>query len=168
MADGPTYRVPRRRRREGRTDYEKRLALLKSGKTRAVVRTQNNNTIVQFIDFDPEGDVVRTQADAHDLEGLGWDGHTGNLPSAYLAGLLAGTRATEQGIEEAVLDIGLHKPTPGSAVFAALRGVLDAGVHIPHGEEVLPEEDRLLGEHISEDVRSAVEETKDEIQEGSA
>lgn len=168
MADGPRYRVKFRRRREGRTDYDSRLALLKSGKTRAVVRKQNNNMIVQFIDFDPDGDIVRAQATAHQLPEVGWDGHTGNLPAAYLTGLLAGARAAEAGIEEAILDIGLHVPTEGSAVFGALRGAIDAGIEIPHGSEVLPDEDRALGGHISDEVRSMTEEAKETILEGSA
>ena len=168
MADGPTYRVPRRRRREGRTDYKKRLSLLKSGQTRAVVRKQENNTITQFVDYDPEGDVVRTQAVAHELKDLGWEGHTGNLPAAYLTGYLAGTRGLEAGIEEAVLDIGRHKPEGGSAVFAALKGILDAGLEVPHGEEILPEEDRHLGAHIDEAIPSMTEEVRDTIEEGSA
>lgn len=168
MAQGPRYRVQRRRRREQRTDYERRLALLKSGKTRAVVRRQNNNTIVQFIDYDPDGDIVLTQATAHDLEPLGWDGHTGNIPAAYLTGLLAGTRAIETGIEDAVLDIGLHKPTPRSGVFSALKGLIDAGMTIPHGDTVLPSDERAHGEHISEDVAETTRTVKDEILEGSA
>jgi large subunit ribosomal protein L18 len=168
MADGPRYHVPRRRRREGRTDYDSRLALLKSGETRAVVRTQNRNTIVQFTDYDPEGDVIRAQATAQDLEAEGWDGHLGNLPAAYLTGLLAGARAREAGVDAAVLDIGLHDPNPGSAVFSALRGALDAGVEIPHDEGVLPEEERAVGAHISEETEDMTTDVKDEILEGSA
>lgn len=167
MAQGPRYRVPRRRRREQRTDYKRRLALLKSGRTRAVVRKQNQNMIVQLIDYDPDGDVVRAQATAHDLDGLGWEGHTGNLPAAYLTGLLAGQRALEAGIQEAVLDIGLHKPNPGSGVFAALEGLLDAGLEVPHGDDVLPGEERVLGEHISEETVDMTTTVKDTILEGS-
>lgn len=167
MAHGPTYRVKFRRRREGRTDYKKRLALLKSGKTRAVVRRQNNTTIVQFIDYDPEGDIVRTQATSRDLESLGYEGHPGNLPAAFLTGLLAGARAIEAGIEEAVLDIGPHNPQPETGVFAALKGVLEAGLDVPHGDEVLPEDDRLTGEHISDEVAANVDEVRTNIQEES-
>ena len=59
-------------------------------------------------------------------------------PRAYLTGYLAGKRAAKNGIEDAVLDIGLRGPAKGSAVFAALKGMIDAGIEIPHGEEVLP------------------------------
>jgi large subunit ribosomal protein L18 len=44
----------------------------------------------------------------------------------------------------------MHEPVPGSKVFAVLKGALDAGLQIPHGEEVLPPEDRISGKHISQ------------------
>lgn len=168
MAHGPRYHVKFRRRREGRTDYRKRLALLKSGKTRAVVRRQNNTTIVQFIDFDPEGDIVRAQATSRDLESLGYQGHPGNLPAAFLTGLLAGQRATEAGIAEAVLDLGPHNPQPQTGVFAALKGVLEAGIDVPHGEAVLPEDDRVTGAHISDEVTANVDDVRTSIQEAES
>lgn len=167
MADGPTYRVPRRRRREGRTDYQNRLKLLKSGKTRAVVRRQNQNVIVQFVDYDPDGDIVRTQANAHELEDHGWEGHTGNIPAGYLTGYLAGLRAGEDGIEDAVLDIGLHKPESGGVLFSALKGIVDAGIEIPHGENVFPDGDRHLGEHIDDETPEMTEAVKESIEEAS-
>ncbi len=168
MAHGPTYRVKFRRRREGRTDYKRRLALLKSGQTRAVVRVQNNTVIVQFVDFDPEGDIVRTQATSRELTSFGWEGHSGNLPAAYLTGLLAASRAKEAGIEDAVLDIGLHVPKAGSTVFAALAGVLEVGIDVPHGEAVIPTEERLTGAHISDEVAQLTQDVQAKIQEASA
>lgn len=164
MAKGPRYRVPFRRRREGKTDYRRRLALLKSGKVRAVVRKTLANTIVQFVDFTPEGDRVLASAISKELERFAWKVGTGNVPAAYLTGYLAGKRALAAGVKEAVLDIGLHPPTGGGRVFAALKGVLDAGVRIPHGEEVLPDEARIRGEHISEEVLKLFEEVKAKLE----
>ena len=43
MSQGPRYRIKLRRRREGRTDYRHRLALLKSGETRIAVRRSLKN-----------------------------------------------------------------------------------------------------------------------------
>jgi large subunit ribosomal protein L18 len=167
MATGPTFRVARRRRRQGLTDYKHRLALLKSRKPRLVVRASNNNTIVQFVEYDESGDRVSGTAQALDLKALGWkDVHTGNLPAAYLAGLLAGRRAKKAGVEEAVLDIGHQTPHAGSQVFAALAGVIEAGVTVPHGEDVLPAEGRLRGEHCSQNVQAAFDEVKKRIDSG--
>ncbi|MEM3848787.1 MAG: 50S ribosomal protein L18, partial [Zestosphaera sp.] len=57
MARGPTYRVPRRRRREGKTDYYRRYRIIKSGqRVRAIVRKTNTQIIVQVVEFSPNGD----------------------------------------------------------------------------------------------------------------
>jgi large subunit ribosomal protein L18 len=146
MATSPRTRVPFRRRREGRTNYRTRLALLKSQETRLVVRRTNGNVIVQFVDWTQGGDAVKATAVAQELKKMGWEGSPKNTPAAYLTGLLAGKRAAEAGVESAVLDIGRHTPTKGSRVFAALKGVLDAGIEVPHGgEDVYPSEERLNG-----------------------
>lgn len=54
MAHGPRYRVPFRRRREGKTNYHKRLKLLKSKKPRLVVRKTLNHHIAQIVVYDPK------------------------------------------------------------------------------------------------------------------
>ena len=146
MATSPRTRVPFRRRREGRTNYRSRLALLKSGETRLVVRRTNGNVIVQFVDWTKTGDAVKATAVAQELAKLGWQGSPKNTPAAYLTGLLAGKRAAAAGVEAAVLDIGRRPPTKGSRVFAALKGVLDAGIDVAHGDEsIYPSEERLNG-----------------------
>ncbi|MCL2549939.1 MAG: 50S ribosomal protein L18, partial [Methanimicrococcus sp.] len=49
MATGPRYKVPMRRRREGRTNYHSRLALLLSKEDRVVVRKSTRNLQIQLI-----------------------------------------------------------------------------------------------------------------------
>jgi large subunit ribosomal protein L18 len=49
MGHGPRYRVPWRRRREGKTNYYKRLKLIRSGKPRLVVRRTNKYIIAQIV-----------------------------------------------------------------------------------------------------------------------
>ena len=163
MAHGPIYRVPMRRRREGRTDYRLRLALLKSRKTRVVVRVTNNNTIVQFVDFDPAGDVIHAQATAQDLASKGWTGSGKSTPAAYLTGLLAAKRAAAAGIEAGVLDIGRRPPTRGGRLFAALKGVVDGGIEVPHDESVVPSQERLTGAHLSKETPAMVEKVKSSL-----
>jgi large subunit ribosomal protein L18 len=149
MAKGPRYKVPHRRRREGYTNYRKRLKLLMSKKVRFVVRITNRRIITQFIAYSPEGDRVLLHIGSEKLREYGWKGDLNNTPAAYLTGLLAGREALKKGIREAILDIGLRSPVKGSRVFAALRGAVEAGVEIPHDEEVLPDDSRILGEHIA-------------------
>ncbi len=146
MATSPRTRVPFRRRREGKTDYRRRLALVKSGETRLVVRRTSGNVIVQFVDWATDGDEVKATAVAQELKKMGWEGSPKNTPAAYLTGLLAGKRAAAAGVASAVLDIGRNVPTKGSRVFAALKGVLDAGIDVPHGDDsIYPSEERLNG-----------------------
>lgn len=165
MAEGTRYRMPLKRRREGKTDYRQRLKLLKSGKVRAVVRPSNRHIRVQFIRYDRDGDRVETSASSKHLEDLGWEGNESNLTSAYLVGYLAGKRAIEKGIEEAVLDIGLNHPEKGGKLFSALNGILDAGVSVPHDPEVLPDESRIKGEHIDDKMSERFEEIKSKLEE---
>jgi len=150
MATGPRYTVPMRRRREGRTNYHQRLRLLKSGKPRLVARKSNRHVRAQLVTTGPQGDNTVVSAVSSDLEEHGWEAPTGNVPAAYLTGLLAGKRAIAAGLEEAVLDIGLNSPTPGSKVFAVQEGAIDAGLEVPHNDDVLADWSRTRGEHIAE------------------
>ena len=150
MGHGPRYRVPWRRRREGKTNYYKRLKLIRSGKPRLVVRRTNKYVIVQVVEARVEGDRVIAAAHSRELvKRYGWLGGTSNTSAAYLTGLLAAARARRAGVAEAVLDIGLATPVPGSRVFAALKGALDAGLKVPHSPEILPPQERIRGEHIA-------------------
>jgi large subunit ribosomal protein L18 len=151
MARGPRFCVPYRRRREGKTDYKARKALLLSGKPRLVSRTSTKNILIQIITAKPEGDFTDVSAHSKEIvKTYGWKAPTGNIPSAYLTGLLCGLKAKSKRIDEVIFDLGLNSPSKGSRSFAALKGVLDAGVNIPHGNEKLPEERRINGEHIAE------------------
>jgi len=150
LARGGRYRVPLKRRRKGLTNYYKRRKLILSEKPRLVVRRTARHVIVQLIGVKPEGDVTYASAYSSELRKFGWKAGTKNTPAAYLVGYLAGLRALSKGFKEAILDIGLHRPTKGARVFAAALGAIDAGLKIPVGEEVLPSEDRIKGAHIAE------------------
>ena len=148
MSDGPNHRVPFRRRREGRTDYRRRLALLKSGRPRAVVRFSRGRVLVALTAYDPAGDRVVAAAESRELRAIEYTGSLVSTPASYLTGYLAGLRAKSVGADEAVLDAGLRRPTKGGRLLGALKGLLDAGVVIPHGEGAFPSKDRLNGSHL--------------------
>ena len=151
MGRGSRYRTPFRRRKEGKTDYRARKALVLSRKPRLVARSSINNIIAQVILAKPRGDEVLVSAQSRELtRKYGWKAPRGNLPAAYLTGLLCGLKAKAKGIEEAILDLGLNSPSKGARVFAVLKGFLDADVQVPHGEEKLPDEKRIEGEHIAQ------------------
>lgn len=146
---GPHRKVPYRRDREGKTDYHYRRSLLRSGKHRLVARISLQHVRAQIASPGDEGDEILASAFSKELSEWDWKGHTANTPSAYLTGLLCGYRALEEGIEECVLDIDRFVASPQAKVFAVLKGALDAGLYIPHEENVLPTEERCRGEHIA-------------------
>jgi len=151
MATGPSYRVPFRRRREGKTNYRSRRALVLSKSPRLVVRLTLKHTILQIVEAEAIGDKVIVSAHSRELaKTYGWLSSGGNVPAAYLTGLLFGFKAMAKGVEKVFLDIGLHIPSKGARIFAALKGVLDAGVEVPHSEDILPDKSRISGEHILE------------------
>ncbi|NPA97348.1 MAG: 50S ribosomal protein L18 [Crenarchaeota archaeon] len=165
MAWGPKYKVPRRRRREGKTNYYKRYKLVRSRKIRVVVRKTNKYIWVQFIYPTPVGDFTIAAAHSKELvKYFGWKGGTKSTPAAYLTGLLAGLRAKKLGIDYAVPDIGLHRPTKGAKVFAALKGVVDAGVEVPLDESIVPSEDRIRGETIARYAETLASENPERFQ----
>ena len=131
------------------TNYYKRRKLILSGKPRLVVRKSNRYLVAQLMAAEPRGDVTLAYCHSRELEKYGWRGGTKNTPAAYLVGLLIGYRALRAGVEEAILDIGLHRFTRGGVLTAVVKGALDAGLKIPIGSGVLPPDYRIRGEHVA-------------------
>ncbi len=171
MATGARYKVRFRRARAGKTDYRARKQLLISRKPRLVVRKSSKHMNVQLIVPGKEGDNTIISANTTELKKYGFTGSTGNLPSAYLAGLLLGSRAKKNGLTEAILDLGLYHATKGGRVYAALKGAVDSGLEIPHDPEIFPAQDRISGKHIDKhrksDISAQFESAKKKIQASS-
>ncbi len=165
MADGPNYETHLRRRREGRTNYGKRLEMLKSGKHRAVIRISNKHARVQFVAYNPDGDETAVVAVSKQLAEYGWDGHTGNLPATYLTGFLAGKRALADGIETAVPDIGAKDQQYASRYYAALQGMQDAGIDININAVALPSDERMQGSHAAAHESDGLDETFENVRD---
>ena len=140
-------RTLRRRRLEKKTDYKARLALLKSGEARLVVRKTNRYIIAQFIHSNIAQDKIIVGITSKDLLSKGWPkeyaGSLKSLPASYLTGYLLGKLAQKHHIKEAVFDIGMHRSFPKSRFYSLLKGAIDAGLNIPFKQEVLPTEEDL-------------------------
>ncbi|MGC8563340.1 MAG: 50S ribosomal protein L18 [Fervidicoccaceae archaeon] len=163
MVGGAKYKIARKRRREGKTNYRKRYVQVLSKKPRLVVRRSNKYIEAKIVDFNIKGDIVKVSAHSIELiDKYGWLGSGSSTMAAYLTGYLLGKRALEKGIQEAVPDIGLRSPTKGSRVFAVIKGAKDAGLNVPASEEVFPGEDRIKGEHVSAYAKT-LKETSPEI-----
>jgi len=168
MAYGKNQRLRFKRRRNGETDYRRRMKMLRGGFARAVVRVTNTQTICQLVNYEPTGDTVKISIDGRTLvEKYGWpiDASRKSIPASYISGYAMAKAVIVAGHKEAVLDIGLAASTPGNRVFAALKGMVDAGMEIPYGESVLPDDDRINGSHIDDSIAKAVEAAKKSIEE---
>ena len=141
--------LPYKRKRQGKTYYKNRLKLLLSNRIRFAVRKSLKGLQVSLIKYDAKGDKVLLTVNSKSLDKIGWKGDNGNLPSAYLTGMLAGKKAISMGINDAVLDLGFNKSTKGSKLYASLAGAVDAGLNIPFNSGIIPAKERLAGEHIA-------------------
>ncbi len=139
-----------KRKRIGKTNYKKRLGILKSKKYRLVIRKSLNNVNLQIIVYEKTGDKILVSAHSSEIKKLGWKYHTGNIPSSYLTGYLLGMKAKKKEIGEAILDIGLYNSTKGSRIYASLKGVIDSGFKIAFSDKILPDDKRIKGEHIKD------------------
>lgn len=149
MATGPRFFVPFRRRKEGKTNYYARMKLVISDRPRMVVRRTNRHVVIQMITAEMDGDRTLVTAHSSELARFGYKGSTSSTPAAYLTGMLFAVKALSANQEAAILDIGLQRATRGARVFAALKGAVAAGLDVPHGEEILPDDNRVKGAHIA-------------------
>jgi large subunit ribosomal protein L18 len=143
------------------TDYRARKKAITSQKPLLVVRISNKNVSSQFVKPTVKGDVVLSSAHSRELSKMGWHGSPKSTPACYLLGLLAGKKAVAAGVKEAVAYNGIAPFVRGSRVAALLKGVVDAGVQVPVGEEAFPDADRLSGKTIADFASKLAGEDKD-------
>ena len=165
MATGPRYSVPFKRKREEKTNYRKRLALLKSNKPRLVIRRTNMRIIAQIIDFNPIGDKTVLSVSNKNLKEYGFPSAVNNTTSAYLTGYLLGKLALKNKIKEAVFDMGLGISSKGNRLYSALSGVVGAGLRVPHDAKMFPSNERLKGAHVKGFDINIFESVKKKIEE---
>jgi large subunit ribosomal protein L18 len=167
MMAGNNRRSIFRRRKAGLTDYRRRLKLLRGEMPRAVVRISNTRTTCQLVSWSADGDLVSVNMTGTDLvKKYGWPSNRSlkSVPASYLVGFAMGKAAVANGASDAVLDIGLAANSKGGRVYAALKGMSDAGLEIPHSEDVYPDEERLNGAHIDDAIAGELEATKNTIE----
>jgi len=133
-------------------------------KYRFVVRITNKDVICQLVSSKVVGDEVHCAAYSHELPRYGLKVGLTNYAACYCTGLLLARRLLKlKGLDEAyegqtevngeyfceefaddedfqkapfvaLLDVGLRRTTTGSRVYAAMKGAVDGGLAIPHGD----------------------------------
>jgi len=153
-----------RRKAQQKTDYKRRLKLLESRQLRLVIRFTNQKIIAQVVKFETKGDKVLVALDSSALKEAGWNYSFKNFPAAYLFGIMVAKEAVKKGHKDAILDTGFNSPLKKSKTYAFLKGVIDGGMNVPHGDkDIFPSEDMLSGKHINE-YANAIKSNKQEYE----
>lgn len=145
----------KRRRKENKTDYLKRLKMLKSRKPRLVVRKTNRYLIAQYVLSPKTQDKIEIGLSSKILLNHGWpkefEGSLKSIPAAYLTGFLIGKKITEGKKETPIIDFGMARTLHKTKIFAFLKGLVDSGINVKHDEKTFPEEERITGKNLKKD-----------------
>jgi len=148
-------RTLRRRRLEQKTDYGKRLKLLKAEKPRMVFRKTNAAVIAQYTLSEAAQDSISFGVTSKKLLKYGWPesfkGSLKSIPASYLTGYLVAKKIQKDGLETPIVDFGMQRTLYKTKLFAFLKGLIDAGLEISCPEEAFPEEERIMGSSMKED-----------------
>ena len=158
----------KRRRKEYKTDYLKRIKLLKSGSPRVVFKKTNKYIIAQYVKSKEAQDKVEMGITSKILIKYGWqkefEGSLKSIPASYLTGLLIGKKILEKKLEKPIIDFGMIRVLHKNRAFAFLKGLKDSGIKVECKEEFFPNEDRIKGKHLKKDFSKMFEEIKSKIQ----
>ncbi len=160
----------RRRRKENKTDYQKRIGLLKGNVPRVIFRKSNRYIISQYIQSKEAQDRIVFGLTSKILLKHGWPedmkGSLKSLPASYLTGLYLGKKIIEKKLSEPILDLGMIRNVNKSRAFAFIRGLIDSGIKIKHKEKSFPAEERIKGKNLKRDFSVIFAKVKKQIEEG--
>lgn len=149
-------KIQKRRRRENKTDYLRRLKLLKSEKPRIVFRKTNKYLIAQYVESHEAQDKIIFGSDSRELLKNGWNanakGSLKNITAAYLFGFMFGKKIQSKKLETPIVDFGMIQTLHKTKVYAFLKGLIDSGLEISCKEEAFPDDARIKGEHLKNKV----------------
>ena len=157
----------KRRKLEGKTDYGKRLKMLKSNSPRIIFRRTNKYVIAQYVTSKEAQDKIEIGITSKKLKQFGWpdefDGSLKSIPASYLTGLLLGKEISKKKLKTPIVDFGMIRVISKNRAFAFLKGIVDAGIKIKCDEKQFPEEERISGKNIKKDFSKMFKEIKSKI-----
>jgi len=155
------------RRKKNKTDYLKRLNLLKGKIPRIVFRKTNNYVISQYVRSREAQDSIEIEVNSKRLLTLGWPekfkGSLKSIPASYFTGYLMGSLIKKNKKEKPIVDFGMIRTLHKTKVYAFLKGLKDSGVEIECEKEFFPEEEKIKGKNLKEDFSGNFQEIKTKI-----
>jgi len=145
-------KIQKLRRRKNKTDYLKRLKLLKSEKPRIVFRKTNKFIISEYIISKEAQDATIIGLDSRKLKEYGWpekaQGSLKSITSSYLTGYLTGKTIIKRNLEMPILDTGMNRAIHKNKIYGFIKGLIDAGIKINCDKNFFPDESRIKGQHL--------------------
>ena len=158
----------KKRRQECKTNYSKRLKLLKGGKPRAVFRKTNKYIVAQYVVSVAAQDKIEIGVTSKHLIKYGWpkeaEGSLKSIPASYLTGYLLGKKILAEKKEAPIVDLGMTRTDHKTKVFAFLKGLIESGVEVNCQEEAFPEQERIEGKAMKEDFSKIINNVKGKIE----
>lgn len=144
-------KINKRRRIEGKTDFAKRIKLLKSESPRIVFRKTSKYLIAQYVDSKEAKDIIKTGITSKILLNYGWPesakGSLKSITAAYLLGILMGKKISDKK-NIPIIDFGMIRNVHKSRAYSFMKGLIDSGINLEHKEGIFPDENRIKGEHL--------------------
>ena len=162
-------RTIKRRRKENKTDYGKRIKLLKSDKPRIIFRKTNKYLILQYVLSENAKDKIQIGLNSKHLLKYGWpeefNGRLKSIPASYLLGYLMGKKIIKEKLAEPILDFGMIQALHKTKVFGFLKGLIDSGLEIKHKKDIFPSEESIQGKNLKTDFSKEFQAIKKKIEE---
>lgn len=161
-------KIQKRRRREHKTDYLKRIKLLKSRSPRIVFRKTNRYVIAQYVETREAQDRVVFGMNSKKLIDYGWPKELKNslksLPAAYLLGIVAGKKIIKEKLKTPILDLGMLRTVHKTKIYAFLKGIVDSGIEIKHKKSIFPDEEKIKGKNLKKDFSKTFDKIKSKVE----
>jgi len=146
----------KRRRKENKTNYLKRMNLLKSEKPRLVFRRTNKYIITQYIFSEEAKDKIVFSITSKELLKHGWpktsEGSLKSITASYFTGFLVGKMILSKKLEVPITDLGMTRTLYKTRVYSFLKGLIDSGLKINCKDEAFPDEKTLQGQVLKNKV----------------
>lgn len=161
-------KIEKNRRSRNKTDYSKRLKLLKSEIPRVVFRKTNRYIIAQYVESEEAQDSIKMGISSKKLISKGWpknmEGSLKSIPASYLTGYLFGIEIKKKKLANPIVDMGMIKAIHKNKAYAFLKGLKDSGIGIKCDESLFPEEEKIIGKNLKNNLSKEFKEIKKNIE----
>ncbi|MCK9597228.1 hypothetical protein M0R19_08655 [Candidatus Pacearchaeota archaeon] len=155
----------KRRQKQAKTDYHKRIKLLKGNSPRITFRKTNKYITTQYIISKEALDKIEIGITSKKLLDYGWpkesEGSLKSIPASYFTGMLMGKLIIQKNLpKNPIIDIGMTRNVHKSKIYGFLKGLIDAGIIIKCDKKFFPTEETIKGKNMKKDISKIFDKIK--------